>query len=141
MAWTYDLTKLNENGKDAIRFLVGDTQADAPLVQDEEIAWSLLQYTNLFAAAAQVALSVSAFFATQADMVKIGPIWEQANGRAVAYSKLAAELKREASRRRTLTVTGAIPGSSIFSDGMTDNTGSNYSIGGLIDDGNDIGQS
>ena len=123
MSWSYSGDP-SASPKDAVRFLVGDTQEGVPLAQNEEIEWVLTQYKNIYAAAAQVAISISAFFATQADMVKIGPISEQSNGRALAYANLAMELKREAASKRTLNITGAIEGLPMFAKGMNDNNGS-----------------
>lgn len=44
MAWTYNGP--GESAKDAVRFLIGDTDSRDPLLQDGEITWVLGQYNN-----------------------------------------------------------------------------------------------
>jgi len=124
MAWTYDLTKLAEKGKDTVRFLVGDTQSDEPLVQDEEILFALTENPNVYAAAAIVAESLAAFFATQPESVKIGPISEQANYRAKNYADLAKRLSIKANSKQSFNVVGSIETTTAeFSKGMHDHIG------------------
>ncbi len=51
MGWNYSGNPAASD-KDAVRFLIQDTQANRPLLQDEEIAWLLTQEANGFTAAA-----------------------------------------------------------------------------------------
>ncbi len=57
MAWTYDSSLSND--KDRVRFLVGDVDTNAQLVQDEEIQWVLSQEANVYMAAASVAETIA----------------------------------------------------------------------------------
>ena len=61
MSWTYDTELLQP--LDQIRFLVGDTDASAPLLQDEEIAFIRTQSTGVYGAAASACRAISAKFA------------------------------------------------------------------------------
>ena len=55
MTWTYGNDPTNSS-RDAVRYLVGDTDSNLAFVTDEEIAWALSQNSNnAYAAAAAVA--------------------------------------------------------------------------------------
>lgn len=103
MAWTYSGNPASSS-KDAVRFLVGDTRVDDSLVQDEEIAWALAQNSNIYGAAAIIAESISAYFATQATSVVIGPIREDYGQRAKDYASKAKELSGKSSETGTLNI-------------------------------------
>jgi len=123
MAWTYSGNPA-ANSKDAVRFLVGDTQEDEQLVQDAEISWALAESNNnVYAAAAAIADSIAAFFATQPDTVKIGPITEQASYRAKNYADLAIRLSAKANRKQTIIPIGGSETAATFSKGMHDHNG------------------
>lgn len=104
MSWSYSGNPKASN-KDAVRFLVGDTNEESPLVQDEEILWALSENRNLYSAASEVALSIAAYFATQATSVKIGKsISEESTSRAKDYRTLAKDLQSKAARKQSLEV-------------------------------------
>jgi hypothetical protein len=63
MAWTY--SDPNADPKDAVRFLVGDTDDTDPLVSDEEIQYALAQWSNPYRAGAYVCESLAAKFARE----------------------------------------------------------------------------
>jgi len=127
MAWTYSGNP-SASSKDAVRFLVGDTQAEAPLAQDEEITWALTENPNIYAAAAQIASSIAIYFATQAQSIKIGPLTEQYTSRAKDYRDLTLTLKTKATERQGLNIyAGGIEDRSPIENlsvGMHDNNGS-----------------
>lgn len=103
MAWTYSGDPSLSN-KDAVRFLTGDTQSDSPLSTDEEIEWSLsINNNNIYRSAADIAEGIAAYFATQAETTVIGPIREENGRRAELYAKKAAELKRKAQEKGSIT--------------------------------------
>lgn len=103
MGWTYSGDPSLSN-KDAVRFLIGDTQSDSPLSTDEEIEWSLsINNDNIYRSAADIAEGIAAYFATQAETTVIGPIREENGRRAELYSKKAVELKRKAQEKGSLT--------------------------------------
>lgn len=101
MSWSYSGDP-SESSVDAVRFLVGDTHSDEPLVTNEEIEWSLLQYTNIYAAAALVAETIASYFATQANSITIGPLREEYGTRAKDYQERVKSLKSKASEARRL---------------------------------------
>jgi hypothetical protein len=115
MTWTYGADPAAST-TDAVRFLVGDTVLDDPLIQDEEIAWAIAENANIYAAAAQVAESIAAYFARQASMVKIGPIWEQSNNRAKDYREMAQTLKIRAISKTSLNITAGGTDLTLVSD-------------------------
>lgn len=91
MSWSYSGNPAL-NSKDAIRYLIGDTDSTEPLTTDEEIAWALTQNSNIYAAASTVASAISTYFARLAISEEIGPIKVQYTGRTEAYALKAKEL-------------------------------------------------
>lgn len=65
-AWTYsgDPTK---SAKDAVRYLIGDTDSSDPLVKDPEILFAIGQRSSNYGAAAFICSSLAAKFSRQAD--------------------------------------------------------------------------
>lgn len=61
MAWTYSDPAAND--KDAVRFLVGDTDTTDQLVSDEEISFILTKETSPYKAASAVAEVIAGKFA------------------------------------------------------------------------------
>ena len=66
MAWTYSGDPENSN-RDAVRFLVQDTDTNDQLVTDEEIDWLLSENSGVYAAAAEAAKAIATSFARLAD--------------------------------------------------------------------------
>jgi hypothetical protein len=81
---------------------VGDTDVDAPLILDEEIAYALGQEANARAAAARVARAIAAKFARKADK-SVGDLKISFDQQYKHYIALAEELTRDAA------IYGAIP--------------------------------
>lgn len=94
MTWSYSGNP-KDNNKDAVRFLVGDTDSDEELIQDEEILFILDTETNIYRAAANVAESIAAMFSRKAD-VSIGDYSESLSQQADNYLKLAERLRKTA---------------------------------------------
>lgn len=118
MAWTY--TDPTTSDKDAVRFLVGDTDSTEPLVQDEEIEYVLTLRATVagdvnYWAAADVAEAIAAKFARQIDK-SVGSLQGSFKQKHDHYVELARRL-------RTLAATGgrapgfAVPGVPILSGG------------------------
>lgn len=95
MTWTYSGDP-GASDKDEIRFLVGDTNADAPLVQDEEIAYILTIHAGddsiNYQAAADVAEAIAAQFARKAQR-SIGPLAISAEQQYEHYVDVAKRLR------------------------------------------------
>lgn len=113
MAWTYTNSPATSQ-RDEVRFLVGDTVSTEQLVSDEEIAYAIVQNSNIKEAASIIAEAIAMKFATMKTSVKIGPIAEEYGNRAEFYAKRAKELKNNASSSVTLNIDS---GTSYNSDG------------------------
>ncbi|NPV72077.1 MAG: hypothetical protein HPY55_15840 [Firmicutes bacterium] len=96
MVWSYSGNPAS-SPKDQVRFLVGDTLADDPLLSDEEIEFALASEVNTYLAAAFCCEAIAAKFARQAD-VSIGDYREAANQKAEAYRRKAEDLRIRALR-------------------------------------------
>jgi hypothetical protein len=103
MSWTYSGNPSTTN-KDAVRFLVGDTDNLDPLATDEEIEWALMLKTNIYNAASLIASGIATNLARLKISVKIGPISEEYGDRAKFYSARAKELTDMASSNMAILV-------------------------------------
>jgi hypothetical protein len=97
MTWTYTGDP-NDSARDAIRFLIGDTDSTDQLVTDEEIAWlntevsgSATSTTHLYRASARAANAIGAKFSRLADQ-QIGDLSVKMSQKATAAYALAASL-------------------------------------------------
>lgn len=95
MAWTY--IDPSTNDRDKVRFLVGDTDNDDPLVTDEEIEW-VLSTENVYNAAATIAESIASKYARKADKT-VDDLSIKYSQIAEAFSKRAAEIRIRANKR------------------------------------------
>lgn len=86
---------------DAVRFLVGDTNADRPLLDDREVEWAISQFPDQNLAAASLAEHLYGFFASKGDF-KVGPINK-------SYSKVADLFKAKAEQLRAKACLSAGP--------------------------------
>lgn len=97
MTWSY--VSPADSEKDAVRFLVGDTDASDPLVTDEEIAYLVAEFPqSSYHAAAEVADSIAAKFSREVahsgDGLSYAAEQLQQN-----YATLAERLRKQARRR------------------------------------------
>ncbi len=91
MAWTYSGDPA-ANDRDAVRFLVGDTDTTDQQLNDAEIAYLNAQEPNVYKAASQGAKTIAAKFARKADK-EVGDLkirWSQLQK---SYLDLASELE------------------------------------------------
>jgi len=98
VSWTYGGDPA-ANARDAIRFLIGDTDTDNQLLTDEEIAWVNTEAsgtstgtTALYDAAYRCCLTIASKLAREADK-SIGDLSVSMSQRAGAYREQAAALK------------------------------------------------
>jgi hypothetical protein len=123
MSWTYSGNPSQSN-KDAIRFLVGDTDVLDPLATDEEIEWALTLKSNIYNAASLIASGIATNLARLKISVKIGPISEEYGDRAKFYAARAKELNEMASNNMAIIVYGGgiidLNTEAAFSVGMHD---------------------
>jgi len=104
-AWSYSSPLADT--KDQVRFLVQDTDSTAPLIQDEEIVWQLMEFPNVRRAAAEVASQIALKFARTPD-IKDGDTTVSYSQRATQYAALARTLKREATLLAAVPYAGGI---------------------------------
>lgn len=88
MAWSYDLTALSESKKDQVRFKLGDTFPEDPMLQDEEIAFLLEQNGDDVTKVAIAACDVIISKLSSIPDFKIGPYSETQGSRLTAYRSL-----------------------------------------------------
>lgn len=69
MTWTYSGNPASDD-KDAVRFLIGDTESSDPLIQDEEVAYLLSVYTEPAHSAVAAARSIAARFSRESDRAR-----------------------------------------------------------------------
>lgn len=93
MTWTYSGDPSSDE-KDAVRFLIGDTDSDDELIQDEEINYLLDEEGAVKLAAARAAETIAAKFARKADRT-IGDYSEKFSQKADNYFSLAKELEQQ----------------------------------------------
>lgn len=93
--------------KDNVRFILQDTDATHPLLQDEEINFLLIQEGDVYQAAAIGAERIAANFARFTD-IKIGDYSESASKYFDHYTKLAKKLKQDAMRRLVVPYAGGL---------------------------------
>lgn len=98
MAWNYGGDP-SANARDAIRFLIGDTDTNDQLINDEEIAWVNNQVTGsdtattgLYDVAVRCCLTIASKFSRLADQ-SVGDLKVSMSQKAVAYRLQAEELK------------------------------------------------
>lgn len=92
MSWSYDPTTLATNKTNQVRFLIGDTVATDPQVQNEEIAFSLTQRSSVYGAAADTLRALAARLSREADTVD-RDLRTMMSSRAKAYANRARELE------------------------------------------------
>lgn len=99
MTWTYNNTPGDDDYPgDEVRLLVGDTNEEDPLVQDEEITYFLSLYPKVtgkpaYLAAAAAAEAIAAKFARKMN-TQIGPLSAQSKQQRDHYVELAAQLRQ-----------------------------------------------
>lgn len=105
MTWTY-YGDPSDNTKDEVRFLVGDTNSDDRLVEDEEINYALAN-ESVYNAAATVAKAIAAKFAREADF-SVDGLSKSLSQRAEHYRSLSAELSQKAATKAVTPYAGGI---------------------------------
>lgn len=101
MSWTYDPTDLDTStvsGRlNVVRLLVGDTDTNDQLLQDEEITFSLDQTSdNVYLAASYSANAVASRFARKVDTKLGGALSADYGGLSEKYRSLSVQLKQDA---------------------------------------------
>ncbi len=133
--YTYDPAKISENGKDRMRFELGDTmvegEAETTALTDEEINAILSMYPKRWKRA-KLALveSLCRRFSYEVD-TDVGPLSLDLQGRVKAWMEMYKELKAEIGGYAVPSANpSAIGGGAYFYTGMMDNPAAGGKKGG-----------
>lgn len=89
--WTYSGDPASSD-LDAVRFEIGDTDAEDPLLKDKELLYTLNEEGNILNAAARSCEALAKKFAREADK-RLGPLSISLSQRSKAYRELAKDLR------------------------------------------------
>jgi len=109
MTWTYTGDPA-ANTRDEVRFLVGDTDKDDALVQDEEINYAIGVESSTLRAAVRVSRAIAAHYARAVEK-QVGDLKIKAGEKYKNYLDIMKALEEEAA--------GSIPGASPFAGGIS----------------------
>lgn len=101
MSWTYDPSDLDtstDTGRvNTVRFLVGDTDENDQLLQDEEVSFSLNQSgDNVYYAASYCAAALSSKFTKKVNTKLDGALSADYSDLSEKYRNLSFQLKQDA---------------------------------------------
>lgn len=103
MAWSYSGDPATSS-KDAVRFLIFDTDTNDQLLQDAEINWCISQAgDSVYQAAHDAAYAIASKFSRMATSKTVGDLSLSYSDRAKAYFELANELLELGARREPPT--------------------------------------
>lgn len=103
MAWSYSGDPATSS-KDAVRFLIFDTDTNDQLLQDAEINWCITQAgDSVYQAAHDAAYAIASKFSRMATSKTVGDLSLSYSDRAKAYFELANELLELGARREPPT--------------------------------------
>lgn len=94
MTWSYSGDPASSD-LDQVRFLIGDTDTDDQLVNNEEVDWSLSQF-SVYIAAAELCDAIAAKFARKVDK-SVGDLKISFSKQGEQYSKKAKQLRSRGS--------------------------------------------
>jgi hypothetical protein len=118
MSWTYSGNPANSD-LDEVRFLIGDTLVDEPLLQDEEIKFFISKVKNASHAAIKCCEVIIANLSRSSDS-KVGPIETKQSQQVDNYRKLLVQLRKSVGGTPT-NVAGNDNHETIFNISMMDN--------------------
>ena len=143
--WTYSGDP-RDSDRDAVRFLIGDTDDTDQKVSDEEIAYLLTQNGNVFKASAMAARGISANYSAKVKEKMVGDLRITYIDRAKGYEELATRLEAQAASGTVLALAPYAGGISVddkatqvadsdwdtpaFWRGQFDYPGSGWDLGG-----------
>lgn len=135
MAWSYDATLLNTTttlGRlNTVRFLIGDTQTEDQLVQDEEISFALAQCnSNVYTSAAFLCRAIAAKFARMVDTELSGSLSVSYSDRSKQYQQLAVQVETIGKKYSGTSLGLSAGGLTIDGPAFTVHQFDNYAAGG-----------
>jgi len=99
MAWTYSGDPANST-KDAVRFLIGDTDTTDQLLNDAEVNFCIVQAgESIYQSAHDCCYSIASKFSRMATSKTVGDLSLSYSDRAKAFFELANELLELSARR------------------------------------------
>lgn len=98
MAWTYTGDP-SVSDRDRVRFLIGDIDSTDPLVNDEEVAWTLGEAGSVYQAAHDLCTIIASRFARLATSKSVGDLSLSYADRSETYNRLADRMLALANRR------------------------------------------
>lgn len=101
MTWTYNAGQISTSQLMMARYLIGDTIQGKQQLQDEEITFSLTQYSTVYGACAEMCRSLAMRYATQVDLVQ-GELKTNYSQISKVYAARAADFEMRGLR-------GAVP--------------------------------
>jgi hypothetical protein len=92
VTWSYSGDP-SANDRDAVRFLITDTDSADPLVGDEELEWLLTRHGSVNSAAVEACRQISRQFARAATGKQVGDLRLEFRTRAKDFADLADRLE------------------------------------------------
>lgn len=102
MTWTYSGDPADSE-KDAVRFLIGDTDTTDQLLSDEEIVYTITTAGSLYQAAHDSAYAIASTFARLATSKSVGDLSLSYSDRAASFYQVADRMLDLQSRRQPPT--------------------------------------
>lgn len=106
MSWSYSGDP-SSSDRDAVRFLIGDTDTSDQQLSNEEITWLLTDAGSVHGAAIAAARALLAKFARLVDEA-VGPYRISLSQRRDAYASLIADLEKRLALRVGTPIAGGI---------------------------------
>jgi len=106
MSFSYSGDPSNSD-KDQVRFLIGDTDANSPLLQDAEILYTLGDQGTVLSASVAACIGIAAKFARLMDE-SVGDVSKSYSQRQEHYTKLADSLRRRDAENSVCPYAGGI---------------------------------
>lgn len=97
----------SKSDKDKVRFLIGDTDANAPLLGDPEITYLITEEGTPVRASIAAAVAISAKFSRLSDE-SVGDVSKSYSQRAEQYKKLADQLRQRQAEKSVCPYAGGI---------------------------------
>lgn len=124
MAFSYSGDPRNSD-KDKVRFLIGDTDANCPLLQDAEVLYLLEDQGTALAASVAAALAIAAKYSRMSDE-SVGDVSKSYSQRSEQFRKLSVDLRRRNAEKAVCPFVGGI--SEVDKESIQQNTDSVPSV-------------
>jgi hypothetical protein len=102
VAWTYSGDP-SDSEKDAVRFLIGDTDTTDQLLSDEEIQYTITESGSLYQAAHDCAYAIASSFARMATSKSVGDLSLSYSDRASSFYQVADRMLQLQAKRQPPT--------------------------------------